>query len=313
MVSSAILLAGPTGSGKSALALEMAEACDGEIINADSMQVYSDLRVLTARPELQDEARAPHHLYGVLDCDQRCSVGRWIDLAADALDQVRAAGKLPIFVGGTGLYLRALTDGLAPVPEIPPEVKEASDTLAERLTSDEFHRQLAARDPEMAARLAPSDQQRIKRAWQVIEATGMSLAVWQAKDPSAPLIPETDTLRLVIDLPRQILHDRCNVRFDKMIKEGALEEVRALMARSLDPALPAMKALGVPELASYLAGDQTFEAAVEAAKAATRRYVKRQSTWFRHQMLGWQMVFAQDSKSISNKIISIIRKTGLTA
>jgi tRNA dimethylallyltransferase len=308
----AILLAGPTGSGKSALALALAEQFDGEIINADSMQVYRDLRVLTARPSSADEARVPHHLYGVLDADQRCSAGRWLDLAGTALETIWAANKVPIFVGGTGLYLRALTDGLAPTPDIPLDVRAEADRLSAQLAPEAFHARLATVDSEMAARLHASDIQRISRAWQVIAATGVSLADWQEHSPSNPLVAGAEALRLVVNMPRKIIWARCHARFDAMIDAGALDEVRALLDQDLDPSLPAMKALGVPQLGAYLAGTETLENAIELAKVATRQYVKRQSTWFRNQTTGWNQINAQDSKSFLNEIVPIIRKFGLT-
>lgn len=313
MAKPAILLTGPTGSGKSALALDLAEQFGGEVINADSMQVYRDLRVLTARPSSADEARVPHHLYGVLGADQRCSAGRWLDLAAAALETVWAANKVPIFVGGTGLYLRALTEGLAPTPDIPSDVRAEAATLSTQLAPAEFHARLAALDPEMATRLHTADVQRVSRAWQVIEATGVSLADWQSGPSSVPLIAETATARLVMNMPREIIWARCHGRFDAMVDTGALDEVRALLEQNLDPSLPAMKALGVPQLGAYLLGTETLETAIELAKAATRQYVKRQSTWLRHQTTGWNQVFAQDSERFLEEIIPIIRNFGLTA
>jgi tRNA dimethylallyltransferase len=305
----AILLAGPTGSGKSALALEIAELIDGAIVNADSMQVYRELKLLSARPSAEDEARVPHHLYGVMTAGDQCSVGRWLRMVEPALIEVRGAGRTPVFVGGTGLYLRALTEGLAPVPEIPPEIKTQAAELVAFLKPDEFHRRLSERDPEMAARLNPSDSQRVRRAWEVVEATGVSLAQWQAVEHSEPLIPEQNTMRLILDPPREAVYARCDARFDAMIEAGALAEVEALGVLGLDPELPIMKALGMPELSAYLAGELPLEQAVEHAKTATRRYAKRQSTWFRNQMPGWQRINAQYLESFKEKILSFIRNS----
>lgn len=303
----AILLTGPTGGGKSVLALEIAELIGGAIVNADSMQVYRDLSVLSARPNAEDQARVPHHLYGVIAPGDRCSVGRWLRMVGPVLTELRAAGRTPVFVGGTGLYLKALTEGLAPVPEIPPEVKARAAELATTLEPAEFHRRLAERDPEMAARLNPSDVQRVRRAWEVIEATGVSLAQWQAGDHTRPLIPVGNTLRLILDPPRETVYARCDARFDAMIEAGAVAEVEALKALGLAPELPIMKALGVPELGACLAGELSFEHAVERAKTATRRYAKRQSTWFRHQMPGWRRIDAQYLESFKEEILSFIR------
>ena len=306
-----VLIAGPTASGKSALALALAEAFDGVIINADSMQVYRDLKVLTARPDAADEARVPHRLYGMISAAQPCSAGRWRRMALAEIAAARRVAKLPILVGGTGLYFRALTHGLAPVPEIPPELRTRATRLYERLGGMRFRAALAQRDPVMAARLDAGDRQRLTRAWEVIEATGASLAEWQSlpAEGAGLLGP---TAKLLFDAPRPWVYARCDARFAAMVKEGALAEVRALLALGLETGLPAMKAVGVRELQRHLAGEITLEEAIAAGQQATRRYAKRQVTWFRHQMPDARTVHAQDSESFSNEIFPFICEFLLT-
>lgn len=311
MTNGAILIAGPTASGKSALALRLAETVGGAVINADSMQVYRELRVLTARPTPADEARAPHALYGVLPTAEACSVGRWLDLARAAIAAARAAGRVPIVVGGTGLYLRALTEGLAPVPAIPPAIRTAARRLHAEIGGPAFHARLAARDPAMAARLRPSDPQRLIRAYEVIAATGESLADWQRRPP-APAVLDRPWLGLLLTPPRPLVYDRCDRRLRTMLADGALDEVRALAGLGLDPALPAMKAVGVPPLLGHVRGEIDRAAALAAAQTATRRYAKRQYTWFRHKMLSWQRYSAKDSESFFEKIFPIISQFLLT-
>ncbi len=219
------------------------------------------------------------------------------------------AGKVPVFVGGTGLYLKALIEGLALVPEIPPDVHDAAAHLAETLSPDQFHSKLQERDPDMAARLNPSDVQRVRRAWEVIDATGTSLAEWQGRQHSAPLVSKDNSLRLLVDPPRGTVYARCDERLEAMVEAGALAEVEALNALGLPADLPIMKALGVPALGAYVRGDLTLEQAMEQAKTVTRRYAKRQSTWFRNQMPGWQSLDAQYLESFNEKILSFVRKT----
>ena len=312
MRKAAILIAGPTASGKSALALRLAEAVGGAVINADSMQVYRELRILTARPTPADEARVPHRLYGVLPVSEACSVGRWLTLARDAIAAARASGRVPIVVGGTGLYLRTLTEGLAPVPDIPAEIRSAARRLHADLGGPAFHARLALRDPVMAARLRPSDPQRLIRAYEVIEATDESLADWQCR-PSALPVLDQPWHGVLLDPPRSLIYDRCNRRLEAMLAEGALDEVRALADLALDPALPAMKAVGVAPLLSHIRGEIPRSAALAAAQTATRRYAKRQYTWFRHKMLSWQRYSAKDSESFFEKIFPIISQFLLTA
>ena len=273
-----IVVAGPTASGKSALALALAERFRGVVINADAMQVYRELRVLTARPGPADEARAPHRLYGVLALAEACSAARWRALAVAEIAAARAAGRLPIVTGGTGLYLDVLLRGIAPVPPIPAEVMAAAARRRARLGAAAFHAALVARDPE-AARLAPGDSQRTLRAWAVIEATGVPLGVWQRRAPAEPGEPARVFL---LAPPRHLLYARCDARFVCMVEAGALAEVAAL--GDLDPALPGMKAVGVGALRRHLAGEITLAEAVAAAQKATRRYAKRQLTWFRHRL-----------------------------
>ena len=283
----AILIAGPTASGKSAAALDLAQRFGGVVINADSMQVYRELAVLTARPSLAEMQRAPHSLYGTVPAGEPYSVGRFLKDAARALGDAKVEGRLPVFVGGTGLYFKALTEGLAAVPDVPPEIRAHWRAEAERIGTDGLYGELQARDPVMAARLRPSDPQRLQRALEVIDATSVSLAEWQGAEVAAVLHPQ-GLLRIVIAPEREALYAAIDARFDRMIEQGAIEEVRALLALGLDPALPAMRAHGVRELAAYLAGDSSLEAAVEKAKTESRRYAKRQMTWARRFMQDWQ-------------------------
>ena len=312
------MIAGPTASGKSEVALGLAErlAPDGGavIINADSMQVYRELRVITARPSPAEEARTPHRLYGTLPAAQACSAMRWRELAVAEIGSAWAGGRLPIVVGGTGLYFRALLDGLAPVPDIPTEVRRAARDLHEQLGGEAFHARLRQRDPNMAERLETGDSQRLIRAWEVIEATGVSLANWQKQAPldagfAAP------TLRFVLDVPRPQLVARIEARLASMIDDGALAEVAALGALGLDTGLPAMKAAGVPELLSHARGESPLEEALTRAAASTRRLAKRQAAWFRHQAADWTRVDgsdAQHSESFAERIFPNIRRFLLT-
>jgi len=278
-----VLVAGPTASGKSALALELAEKLGGVIVNADSMQVYRDLRVITARPSAAEEQRLPHRLYGHIDAAENFSVGRWCEEAAAALAEARRAARTTIVVGGTGLYFNALTRGLAAVPPIPAEIREA---VRARLKSDgvaALHAELKWRDPAAAARLMPGDRARITRALEVILATGRSLLDWHEQNKPSGLDP-AHAVKIFLAPERDDLLRRIDQRFDAMMAAGALDEVRTLAARKLAPDLPAMKAHGVPWLVRYLDGEITLDQAVDEAKRDTRRYTKRQATWFRNQL-----------------------------
>jgi tRNA dimethylallyltransferase len=288
-ITRAVLIAGPTASGKSALALTLAERLAGTVINTDSMQVYCDLRVITARPTPADEARVPHLLYGHVDAAENYSVGRYVRDAARALEETERAGRVPIFVGGSGLYFKALTNGLAAVPPIPAEIRTA---IRERLAAEgaaALHGELQRQDPVSAARLNPNDRTRITRALEVIEATGRSLADWHKSGMPALLDPAS-TVRVFLAPDRAALNARIDARFEAMLAVGALEEVRRLAARKLDPLLPAMKAHGVPALVRHLAGEITLADAALEARQDTRHYAKRQFTWFRHQLAGWPFV-----------------------
>jgi tRNA dimethylallyltransferase len=282
----AILIAGPTASGKSALALDLAERLGGIVVNADSMQVYRDLRIITARPTDDDEARVPHRLYGHVDAAENYSVGRWCTDARDALDEAWKAGRVPILTGGTGLYFKALTQGLSAVPPTPPEIRAAVRARLDAEGAAALHAELAQRDPAVAAKLKPADKMRIGRALEVLEATGRSLAEWHRDGMPAILDPRRAVS--VFLMPERVeLYRRIDARFDAMLAAGAVEEVRALDARPLDPLLPVMKAHGVPWLRRHLAGEITRAEATEGAKLDTKRYTKRQITWFRNQMFGW--------------------------
>lgn len=274
-----VLVTGPTASGKSALAARLAQAFGGVVINADSMQIYRDLAVLTARPGPAETALAPHRLFGALDAAEACSAGRWRELALAEIEAARAEGRLPVLCGGTGLYLRALTEGIAELPEVPDVVRAEARRLHAELGGPAFHARLAERDPETAARLHENDSQRLIRAWEVLEATGKPLSAWQREAEAAA--PAYDFRRIVVLPPRAEIYASCDARFDAMLEAGALEEVEALRTRRLDPHLPAMKALGVPELIRHLEGEIALEEAAEAARTFTRRYAKRQITWLR--------------------------------
>jgi tRNA dimethylallyltransferase len=281
--SKAVLIAGPTASGKSALALQLAQTQDAVIINADSMQVYRDLRIITARPTPEEEAQVPHRLYGHVDAAVNFSAGHWVADAALALAQARAQNRLPIFVGGSGLYFKALTRGLSAVPPIPAEVRDSVRARLELDGVEALHAELARRDQATAERLRPRDRIRIARALEVIESTGRSLTDWH-RDGLPPLLPQGTFSALFLAPDRDQLYARIDARFDAMLAAGAPEEVAALAARRLDPLLPAMKAHGVPVLIRHLKGEITLEEAATIARADTRHYAKRQFTWFRHQL-----------------------------
>lgn len=282
----AVLIAGPTASGKSALALALADRLGGTIVNADSMQVYGDLRVITARPSVEEEARAQHLLYGHVDAGEIYSTGRWLGDTAAAIAAVTAAGRLPIVVGGTGLYFKALTAGLAAVPAIPADIR---DHVRGRLESEgvgPLYAELITRDPQTAARLMPLDRARIARALEVMLATGRSLSDWHKEGLPPPLDP-AQVAKIFVTSGRKELVARIERRFAEMLEQGALEEVRALAARQLNPLLPAMKAHGVPWLIRHFSGELSLDEAAEGSIMDTRRYAKRQLTWFRGQMKDW--------------------------
>lgn len=279
-----IFIAGPTAGGKSAAALAVARARSGEIVNADAMQVYRDLRVITARPSEEDEARIPHHLYGFLDSAETCSAGRWARMAADVIEEIAARGKPAIVAGGTGFYFRALEQGLSPIPQTPLEIREQAKARRDAVGAEAFREEVIARDPAMA-RLPEGDAQRLIRAWEVYEATGKSLTSFQTL-PRETLI-DADIEKAIILPPRETLYARCDVRAEAMFSQGAIEEARGLLGRRLDPALPAMKALGVPEITAFLVGALDRDQALALLQQNTRRFAKRQTTWFRHQAPDW--------------------------
>lgn len=272
------LIAGPTASGKSALAMALAERAGGVIVNADSAQVYRDLGVVTARPTAEEEAKVPHRLYGARDGALPCSAADWAADARAAIQKAHEADRLPILVGGTGLYIRTLLDGIAPIPDIDPEVRAA----VRALPVAEAYEALQDEDSEAAARLRPSDTTRVARALEVIRSTGRPLADWQ-KARVGGIGDAIDLRPLLLLPPRDWLYARCDVRFDKMFSDEGIEEVSSLLARNLDPALPVMRAIGVREIAAFIRGELSREDALAAGRKATRRYAKRQYTWFAHQ------------------------------
>ncbi len=279
----AILITGPTASGKSALAVRLAAAHGGVVVNADSMQVYDTLNVLTARPQPEDMGGIEHRLYGHVPAASAYSTGDWLREAADVVAELRWRKKLPVFVGGTGLYFRALTGGLSDMPAIPDDVRERMRARLAAEGAEALHRELAGRDPDVAARLMPGDGQRIVRALEVLETTGRSISAFQATAGQA-LIDPGRAEKIVVLPDRAVLAARIDRRFAEMLESGAVEEVRALLALDLSPAMPAMKAIGVPQIAAMLAGGMSKAEVVERGAAATRQYAKRQMTWFRNQL-----------------------------
>lgn len=299
----ALLIMGPTASGKSALALALAARLGGEIVNADSMQVYRDFRVLTARPSPEEEAQATHHLYGHVDAAAAYSTGRWLSDALAAIVDIVARGRTPIMVGGTGLYFKALTEGLADIPTADDETRAALRERAASQGAPALHAELARRDPQTAARLAPNDAPRILRALEVLETTGESISTLQAN--TKPALAREAWAGIVLTPARDALYAAINKRFDVMLETGALEEARAFAARKLDAALPAMKAHGAPALMAYLRGEISLADAAEIGKRDTRRYAKRQFTWIGGQMPGWPRVADPDLETRVQAVLDL--------
>jgi len=285
----AVLIAGPTASGKSASALALAEAVGGVVVNADSMQVYREIRILSARPSDADMARVPHLLYGHVGASERYSVGRYQTDAIAALAEARAQHRLPIFTGGTGLYFAALTEGLADIPTVPGSVRKETRDKLDALGVSGLHAELAARDPLTSAQLRPTDTQRVLRAYEVFEATGRPLASWQ-QEAGTPVLAGLRLARFVLEVPRHELRERIEARFRAMLATGACAEAAALSG--LDPTLPAAKILGLRELRALDQGLMSEVDVVSAAVTATRQFAKRQMTWFRHRMAEWTWINA---------------------
>lgn len=303
-----ILLAGPTASGKTALSVELAGALNGEIINADSMQVYRDLRILSARPAADEQGGIPHHLFGVLDASERASVGWWADAAMACIAGIRSRGKRPILVGGTGLYFSALVKGLAAMPEISARTRQSVEEIAAQ-GLDALREQAMACDPVATSRIKPADRQRMMRVVEIGLETGRAISEYQAD--THPLLAQGDWAGLVIEPDRAALYARIEQRFDRMLEQGAMEEIATLAERALDPVLPAMKALGVPPLLAVHAGRLDLADAVHQAKQDSRRYAKRQLTWLRNQMPDWQRVPCQDGQiSLADVISQLDRSDG---
>jgi len=301
----ALLIAGPTASGKSALALEIADAIGGEIINADSMQVYRDLRILTACPTAADTDRVPHHLYGYIDGAEAGSMVRWVADAVAVFDQICARGNVPIFVGGTGLYFRALVDGFAHIPDIDPAIRGDVRALVDNSGAPAAHAALIVEDPDMATRLAPGDGQRVARALEVVRSTGRSLAHWQADTkpgPLAPLLAAGQLHRAVLDMDRVALYARCDQRLQSMLDAGGLDELAVLLDRHLPEDFPVMRALGVPQLRPYVEGRLALADCLARAQQETRRFAKRQMTWFRNQCGDWDRIFEKQNNDYIAKI-----------
>ena len=287
-----ILIAGPTASGKSALAIALAQALGGRVINADSQQVYADWQVLTARPSPEETAAAPHLLYGHVALDQPYSVGHWLGEVVPLL-----SGPPPIIVGGTGLYFKALTQGLAPIPIVPDKIRVRGEAELERMGLADFATALAIRDPETVKALDRDNPRRVLRAWEVLEATGVGLAEWRARTPP-PALALPDCIPIALTPDRDALYARCDMRFDAMIRDGAVDEARAVLAHEYPPDAPGLKAVGAVELFDWLRGNCTQEEAAERAKMETRRYAKRQLTWIRNQMRDWHHLTSPDADAV---------------
>jgi tRNA dimethylallyltransferase len=307
----AIIIAGPTGCGKSALALDVAQSFFGDIVNSDSMQVYKELRILTSRPSTEDELRAPHHLFGYLPASEACSAGQWTAMAEKTLATIAQNGRLPIITGGTGFYLKSLLSGLAPIPPIPEDIRRWTRERFDVLGGEVFRAELSEFDPIAANVLPVSDRQRLMRAHEVFHATGKPLAYWHQCSVPAPL-QDTDTAIIAFVPDRQTLYDSLDQRFHIMLTQGGFEEAENLFALDLPETLPAMKAVGVKQLLDFQRGRITYDIAITNAKRDTRRYAKRQLTWLRHQLNANFVVEAQYSESMKAKIFTFIRQFLLT-
>jgi len=308
----AVVVGGPTASGKSEIALQIAREFGGVVINADSMQVYQELRIVTARPDDAALSAAPHALYGVLSVRERCSAGRWRDMALTAIQEALAGGQLPVLVGGTGLYLKALLESIAETPDIPDTVVDKTEAWLATAGLDAGRRRLEKIDPDTASRLAVIDRQRLVRALSVADHTGKSLSWWAARQPQSPDVA-LDPLRIAVLPEREILYPRIDSRFTWMVDNGAVDEIRQLERLGLSPSLPAMKAVGVPQLRAYLEGSLDLPTAIARGQAATRQYAKRQFTWFRHQYRAPEFSFAQFSERNRDELFAKIRQFWLTA
>lgn len=308
-----VIVVGPTASGKSALAIDVAEAFTGTVINGDSMQVYKELSVVTARPPAEDELRVPHALFGVMSAAEPCSVGRWLDMAVAEIEAAWAEGRLPIVCGGTGMYLRALTEGLSPIPDIDPAVRQAAEARYAEIGAAAFHEEVRALDPVSAARLKTGDTQRLQRAWQVARGTDKPLSAWNEMANVQPeALKDAHFLILALEPHRDALYAAIDRRFEAMVGDGALDEVKGVLEMGLEPSLPAMKAVGVPELAAYLRREIPLSEAIARAQQASRNYAKRQLTWLRNQIPQAKILPAQYSESYREKIFSFIREFLLT-
>ena len=306
-----VIIAGPTASGKSAMAMDVAERFSGTVINADSQQVYRELRLLSARPDEADEARVPHRLYGVLAGDETCSAGRWVEMAAAEIETCWRAGRLPVVAGGTGMYIQALMEGLSPIPDIPGEVRERARIRHDEMGAEAFHGEVATFDPVTAARVPPGDTQRLLRAWEVFQHTQKPFSAWRDA-PRIQVLPQARFATIALEPPRDVLYAAIDGRFSRMVEQGALDEVRALLDLGLAPEAPVMKALGVPELAAYLGGETSLENACMEAQKLSRNYAKRQLTWLRHQFHADLVLSAQYSESFRGKIFSFVHQFLLT-
>lgn len=285
----AILIHGPTASGKSALAIELARKLGGEVINADSMQVYSDLQVISARPTEEEMAGVPHHLFGYVDAATRYSTGEWLEAARGVLKRLQRQNKHAVIVGGTGLYLLALTQGLSDIPPVPDDIRAEVRAIADTEGADGLRTRLAPHDPELAERLGTGDKQRLARAYEVWLATGRPLTDFQS-ERQPPVLKEGEWTGFALTPPRTALYKKIDRRFEGMLMQGAVEEARALVARDLNPELPAMKALGMPSIAAFVRGEISAEEAAESAKRESRRYAKRQFTWIGRQFPFWPRI-----------------------